>query len=430
MVTAGPDGHAGEAAGSRQRERSPARQHSLRRHNLALVLQHIAASEPLSRARIAAATGLTKATVSSLVDDLVGAGLVAELGPEARGQIGRPGSALTLNRGGLVGLGLEVNVDYIAVCVSDLAGGVRHLRTRVGDNRGQTPGRVLGRAARMARAAMGAARAEGRTVAGLAVALPGVVEAERGLLRIAPNLDWVDVPAAEFVAARLGPGAPEVMVDNEANLAALGELWFGGHQGLSDFVHVSGEIGVGAGIVVGRELFRGVMGFAGEVGHVTVQADGPPCRCGSRGCLEQVAGQEAIMRAAGLSGEAGTSVGQPGGSVAELLARARAGEARTLQAIEAAGRALGIAVAAVVNLVDTTTVVLGGLYTPLQPWLRAPFAEELQARVIGRRWSRVRVLTSRLGPDAAVRGAAGAVVREILSNPAAVRAGEGTVLST
>jgi predicted NBD/HSP70 family sugar kinase len=398
---------------------APARQHTMRHHNLALVLQQIASQGPLSRARIASLTGLTRATVSSLVDDLTQASLVTELGPSARGAIGRPGSAIALNPS-YVGLGLEVNVDYIAVCLSDLAGGVRYLRTRLGDNRRLTPGRVLSRAVRMARTAMRAAEAEGLRVAGLAIALPGLVEPERGLLREAPNLGWLDVPVVEFLTVRLEVERLPVLMDNEANLAALGELWFGGHEDLTDFIHVSGEVGVGAGIVIGRELFRGVMGFAGEVGHVTVRADGPRCRCGSRGCLEQIAGQEAIMRAAGLSGEAGTSMGQPGGSVAELLLRARTGEARTLEAIEAAGRALGIGVAAGVNLVDVPTVVLGGLYTLLEPWLRAPFSEELRARVIGRRGSGPRVLASRLGPDAAVRGAAGAVVREILANPAAV----------
>jgi predicted NBD/HSP70 family sugar kinase len=405
--------------------RSPARQHSLRAHNLALVLQQIATGGALSRARIAALSGLTKATVSSLVDDLVQAGLVTELGPEARGAIGRPGSALTLNRVGLVGLGIEVNVDYLAVCVTDLTGTVRHLRTRLGDNRRQSPGRVLGRAVRMARTAMDAATAEGLTVAGLAIAVPGLVEAEQGLLRTAPNLGWTDVLVGDFVARRLNPPGLPVLVDNEANLAALGELWFGGHEDLAGFVHVSGEIGVGAGIVVGRELFRGVRGFAGEVGHVTVQSDGPRCRCGARGCLEQVAGQEAILRAAGLTGEAGTSMGQPGGSVAELLARARAGEPRTLQAIQSAGRALGIAVAALVNVVDPDTVVLGGLYTVLEPWLREPLARELSERVLAQPWSPVRVIASRLGPDAAVRGAAGAVVKRVLSDPAAVLGSAG-----
>ena len=400
--------------------RSPARQDALRPHNLALVLQHIAAGEPVTRARLAAATGLTKTTVSSLVDDLVSARLVVELGPEARGEIGRPGSALALDPSGYAGIGLEINVDYIAVCLANLVGEVRYLRTRPRDNRAQSPAKVLGRAVRMIRTAVARAEAARLTVAGLAVAVPGPVETDSGLLRLAPNLGWVDVPVAAILADRLAGLDLAVVVDNEANLAALGELWFGGHHDLADFIHVSGEIGVGGGVVLSEELFRGVRGFAGEIGHVVVQPDGPRCRCGARGCLEQVAGQEAILRAAGLTGAVGTSIGQPGGSVAELLARARAGDPGTLRAVESAGRALGIGLSATVNVVDPSTVVLGGLYAALEPWLRGPLLEELSERAITHRWSPVRLLASRLGPDAAVRGAAGVVVKRVLSEPAAV----------
>jgi predicted NBD/HSP70 family sugar kinase len=403
----------------------PARQEALRPHNLALVLQGIASGEPVSRAGIAAATGLTKTTVSSLVDDLVDAGLVTELGPEASGRIGRPPSALILNRSRFVGVGLEINVDYIAVCVANLVGEVRSLRTRRRDNRDQSPAKVLGRALRMTNNAIVSAQAAGLTVAGLAVAVPGPVETDRGLLRLAPNLGWEEVPVAELLGDRLAARELPVLVDNEANLAALGELWFGGHDGLDDFIHVSGEIGVGAGIVIGGELFRGVRGFAGEVGHVAVQPDGPRCRCGARGCLEQLAGQEAILRAAGVDGAVGTSLGQPGGSVAELVARARAGEPGTLRAVASAGRALGMALSAAVNLVDPSTVVLGGLYASLEPWLREPLLAELSERAITQRWSPARVLASRLGPNAAVRGATGAVVKRVLADPSAVFAAAG-----
>ena len=400
--------------------RSPARQDARRPHNLALVLQHIAAGEPVTRARLAAATGLTKTTVSSLVDDLVSARLVVELGPEARGEIGRPGSALALDPSGYAGIGLEINVDYIAVCLANLVGEVRYLRTRARDNRSQSPAKVLGRAVRMIGTALARAEAARLTVAGLGVAVPGPVETDSGLLRLAPNLGWVDVPVAAILADRLAGHDLAVVVDNEANLAALGELWFGGHHDLADFIHVSGEIGVGGGVVLSEELFRGVRGFAGEIGHVVVQPDGPRCRCGARGCLEQVAGQEAILRAAGLTGAVGTSIGQPGGSVAELLARARAGDPGTLRAVESAGRALGIGLSATVNVVDPSTVVLGGLYAALEPWLRGPLLEELSERAITHRWSPVQLLASRLGPDAAVRGAAGVVVKRVLSEPAAV----------
>ena len=280
--------------------------------------------------------------------------------------------------------------------MTNLVGEVRYLRTRPRDNRGQSPAKVLGRAVRMTRTAIATAEDAQLTVAGLAVAVPGPVETDRGLLRLAPNLGWVDVPVADILADRFATRDLAVVVDNEANLAALGELWFGGHEDLDDFIHVSGEIGVGGGIVIGGELFRGVRGFAGEIGHVVVQPDGPRCRCGARGCLEQIAGQEAILRAAGLTGAVGTSLGQPGGSVAELLAMARDGEPDTLRAIESAGRALGIGLSATVNIVDPSTVVLGGLYAALEPWLSKPLLEELRERAIALRWSPVRA--ARLPP--------------------------------
>src|SRR4029453_5313712 len=109
------------------------------------------------------------------------------------------------------------------------------------DNRDQSPAKVLGRALRMTNNAIASAQAAGLTVAGLAVAVPGPVETDRGRLRLAPNLGWVDVPVAEILADRFAAHDLAVMVDNEANLAALGELWFGGHEDLDDLVHVSGE---------------------------------------------------------------------------------------------------------------------------------------------------------------------------------------------
>ncbi|WP_410050109.1 ROK family protein, partial [Actinomadura sp. CNU-125] len=112
--------------------------------------------------------------------------------------------------------------------------------------------------------------------------------------------------------------------DNEANLAALGELWFGGGTRLGDFVHVSGEIGIGAGIVVDGRVFRGAHGFAGELGHLVADPSGPSCPCGGRGCLEQIAGQDALLRAAGIpAGDASPAV---------LAGRLAAGDATALAA--------------------------------------------------------------------------------------------------
>jgi predicted NBD/HSP70 family sugar kinase len=443
---------------------APARQVSLREHNLALVLAEVADHGPISRARIAAATGLTKATVSSLVDSLVGAGLVTELDrTPVAGAIGRPASPLALAPPGPVGVGLEINVDYLATCTVDLSGTVRRRSVTAQDFRGRPAGEVLDLAAAAVTEAMDDARGAGADVAGLAVAVPGLVETREPVLRVAPNLGWRDVAVLDQLRARIRPGDRPgdrpcdrpcdrfgdrlgdrpcdrfgdrpgdrlgdrlgdvpMRLDNEANLGALGELWCGGHRDaagapLRSFVHVSGEIGIGAGLVVHGQVFRGVRGFSGEIGHLPVVGGGPVCRCGSVGCLEQVAGQDAILRAAGLGGHAGSANGQADGPLGTLVALATAGQARAVEAIEDAGHRLGTGIAALLNVVDVDAVVLGGSYARLAPWMQEPVKAELARRVLSAAWGRPRVLVSALGAEAAVRGAATSIVREVIAAPA------------
>ena len=396
----------------------PARPQLLKRRNLALVLGEIATSKRLSRAQLSSRTGLTKATVSTLVDALMEAGLVVEHDPE-RGLIGRPGSPVTLNPRGPAGLGIEINVDYVSLCVVDLAGAVRHRRMLSGDNRLLSPDVVLKRAARVATELCDEADGSGLTVAGLGVGVPGLVDFD-GVLHRAPNLlRWQGMAVAEQISDLVGRPLKAVYCDNEANLAALGELWFTRRPGLFDFVLVSGEIGVGAGIVIGGELFRGVRGLGGELGHVTVDPTGPPCSCGGRGCLETVAGQEALLKATGLAPGPASAISGPGGPAAELVARAVGGDETTVAAIEKAGRALGIALSAFLNVLDLPTVVLGGLYAELSPWLVGPVTAELVDRVVNYSWSPTEVVVSSLGGDASVRGAAGISTRRIIDDPAA-----------
>lgn len=399
----------------------PARQASLRERNLALVLAELADRGPASRARLAAATGLTKGTVSSLVDTLVGAGLVTELGPgPASGALGRPGQDVGLDPRGPVGVGLEINVDYLATCTTDLTGGVRHRQLVAEDFRGLDVSAVLARAAHAVRQAVQIATADGAPVAGLAVAVPGLVEADAEILRLAPNLGWRDVAVLAELRRRSGLPDLPMRLDNEANFAALGELWCGGQISTDapSFIHVSGEVGVGAGIVLDGSLYRGRRGFAGEIGHLPVKSDGPTCTCGGRGCLEQLAGQEPILRRSGMPATVSTLTGKPEGSIEGLVHRAQAGDRKALYAISSAGRSLGVALATLVNLLDVDTIVLGGLYAVLAPWLRGDVETELASRVLAAPQAPVRLLVSALGEEAAVRGAATSVLRDVLANPA------------
>jgi predicted NBD/HSP70 family sugar kinase len=289
----------------------------------------------------------------------------------------------------------------------------------VTDLRTAGPGRAIGRAAPMLRRALTEAAGSGRLVAGVAVAVPGLVQTGTDRVRLAPNLGWRDVPVLDLLRAGGVPDAVPLRLDNEADLAALGELWCGGHEELDSFVYVSGEVGVGAAVVVGGRLFRGLNGFSGEIGHLPVGVAGPVCACGGTGCLEQVAGQEALLRAAGLPPAPSTTFGRPEGPIAELVALASSGDPRALSAVADAGTALGTGIAAVINLVDVGTVVLGGVYAALAEWLTGPVDAVVRRRVLGAPWSPVRVTASRLGGEAAVRGAATTVVREVITDPAA-----------
>jgi predicted NBD/HSP70 family sugar kinase len=398
----------------------PLRQREMRDRNRALVLDAVARHEPVTRAQLAARTGLTKSSVSSIVGELLAAHLVVEQGTQRDGELGRPGTALTLARDGLAGLGLEVNVDYLAACVVDLARRTRVQYVEVGDNRARDPDAVAELLARLAAAAVAAASTQGLTISATCVAVPGLVDQETGTVLRAPNLGWCGVPLRRLLAGRV-PAAPgQVLVENEANVAALGELWFGDGAGFGDYVHISGEVGVGAGIVVGGRLFRGAHGHAGELGHTTLEPDGAACTCGGRGCLELFCGQEAILRSAGLDPAVSTSTGRADGPVSALVGRLGAGDRRALAALELAGRSLGVATASLVKLVDPDTVVLGGIYAVLAPWLADAFQAALLDGIPMTRSVPPRIAISALGPDAAARGAAGLVTAGMLARPGAL----------
>jgi predicted NBD/HSP70 family sugar kinase len=385
-------------------------QTTVRRANLAVVLRHLASVGSGSRAQIAAQTGLTRATVSSLVAELIELELLRETGETSspRG-VGRPGAELELANV-VVGVGLEVNVDYVAVSVEDLTGAVRYRRRSYRDNRGSSPGPVLDRLARVARAALDAVAHEGLRAAGVSVAVPGLVEDASGVVVLAPNLGWENLPVAAELEARLGL---PVHIENEANLAALAEHWRGAAVGLDDFVCVFGEVGVGGGVVLGGRLFRGYHGFGGELGHVTVDPEGRECRCGSRGCVETLVGQEAIARAAGISPVEGRSRSLTD----ELVRRAEEGSPAVVSALEEAGGWLGVALASTFNLLDLQAVVLGGCFGPLSPWLLEPTREMLVARSLAARSGSFSVLPSAFGDGAAVRGAAALSLRRVLDAP-------------
>ncbi len=381
--------------------RTGARQGTLREHNLAIVLERIVtATDAVSRARIAADTGLTRGTVSSLVDRLIDARLVAELEPVAGIGAGRPAVPLVPARGTVIALGLEINVDYAAVRAVDLAGETVFERVHEDDFRSGDPTRALTVLLGLADEALAHVDELGAQFAGACLALPGLVDRRTGPLRIAPNLQWRDVDVVALVGDH-PVAARELWLANEANLAARAEA-AARRDGPESFLYVSGEVGVGAAVVLGGEIFAGSHGWSGELGHTVVPVEGGPGRR-----LEELVGQDALMRSAGLDLAAG---------VAGLAAAAEVDDGRARAALERAGGLLGIGLANAVNVLDLDHVVLGGIYAPLAEWLRPGVEERLRVHVIGAPWAEVTVSPSRAGAYPALTGGALTVLRALVAD--------------
>ncbi|MFK0039906.1 ROK family protein [Paenarthrobacter sp. NPDC090517] len=386
---------------------APGRVGDVRRRNLSLVMDSIARTGDAkpSRAQLAAGTGLTKAAVSSLVADLVESGLVSEVGLYRDGERGRPGQGLELSaRRGVVGM--EINVDYLAVGLVDLGGNLRFHSTVESRNRGLAPEKVMERLGGLAAEAIAAAAAADISILGGGLAVPGLVDARRNLVLSAPNLHWEH---EALNPQNLLEGAPlGVRLSNEANSAALGELWYGGGQ--PDFLYVSGEVGVGGGVIIGSELYTGPGGSAGELGHIVVHPDGPGCSCGGAGCLETFAGQEAIFEAAGIP------EGSLGRRTELLLAALAAREPQATQAVHDAGRYLGVALASSARLMDIEAVVLGGHFAVLAEWLRPALLSSLDRYAPGL-LDPGNLTVSALEHSGTLLGAAGQVIRSVIESP-------------
>ncbi|WP_326794708.1 ROK family protein [Streptomyces sp. NBC_01808] len=434
---------------------SPRTQQALRQRNLSLALRAVAAGGPLSRAAVAARIGMTRAGVAAVVDELLRAGLLVELGPGRPGTVGRPGSALALNDRGPCGLGAEIGVDHLAVCAVDLRGRVRARVAADAANRDHPPGPVLARLAGLMEEVVAEVRGKGLTPTGLTVAVPGLIARDESTVVRAPNLGWQGVDLGPLL-----PAAPPARVGNEANLGALAEQRLehtaaeppgageDGDPGAGpalgpegqpaaalqaadrsspgpgrNFLFVSAEIGIGAAVVMDGELLRGAHGFAGELGHVPVRPQGRPCACGGRGCLEQYAGEEAVLRASGIDpARARAEHPGPGGRIAMLAARAADGDALVRTALREAGGALGIALAGAVNLLDPETVVLGGALAGLGPWV-VPAVERELGRRLADPARTVRLTVSALGGEGPLLGAALSEVDAVMEAPGAVAAG-------
>lgn len=395
-----------------------ARTPHVRRSNLALVLDQLRRRGSCSRSQLVAGTGLTRSAIAGLVGELEAIGLVVEARPAPDGRPGRPSPVVQVDNRGVVALAIEVFVDEIGVAIVALDGSIvssiRVARPRARVAVAETVADVATLVDRLTGqlADMGRRRAPHRVI-GCGVSVPGLVRDADGVVVAAPNLGWVDVSLADALASAIGRELP-IHVGNDADLGALAESRFGAGVGSDHMIFVSGEVGVGGGLVAAGQPVVGHLGFAGEIGHLPVNPDGRRCRCGSIGCWETEVGESALLERAGLDPDGGRD------AVEELLDRAASGERHAVAALASEARWLAIGIAGLVNVFDPDTVVLGGLFARVLPAIRAQLDVELADRRYLAARRDVAVVGAALGPQAVTVGAAELAFGPLLDDPAGV----------
>jgi predicted NBD/HSP70 family sugar kinase len=385
------------------------RSETVRRANLSAILRDLHVRGPQSRSELVVRTGLTRSAIRGLIGDLVAGGLVAERRAERLGTPGRPSPLVCPMAEAAVVLALDIEVDSLGAALIGLGGEVLE-HVRADRPRGHSSlVDIVDDLADLARTVR-ARRRNLREIA-IGVAVVGVVRRADGLVSMAPNLGWTDQPLGDRLARVLGDDTP-IFVANEADLGALAEARRGAAVGVDHILFVSGEVGVGGGLIVDGQPFTGVAGYGGEIGHLPVNPSGRRCPCGAVGCWETEVGAMSLLRRAGRS-ELEGRIG-----VDSILRDAAAGSAPALDALEETGRWLGLGLSGLVNVLNPRLVVLGGLFGRIHPYVARVVDQELDRRALAAPRRLVRVVAGSLGAEAPLRGAAELALEPMLADPA------------
>jgi len=386
------------------------RSETVRRANLSAIVRELHAGGPASRSELVVRTGLTRSAIRGLIGELSAADLVSEERAEPTGIPGRPSPVVDLNPDGAVVLGLEIAVDSIAAAMVGLGGHVFE-RIRVDRRTGRSSVEAI--AADLTELASGlrSRRPADEPLVGVGVAVVGVVRRSDGFVSTAPNLGWRDVPLGAALAKALAVAVP-ISVANDADLGALVEHRRGAAIGYRHVLFISGEYGVGGGLIVDGQPLTGAEGYGGEIGHLPVNPNGSPCRCGSVGCWETEIGEAALLRMAGRPTGGGR------GEVEAMLHEAEAGSPAALSALDHVGRWLGIGLAGLVNIFNPELIVLGGLFGRIHPFVGPVLEHELDRRALEAPRRLVRVVPATLGADAPLLGATELAFEPLIADPA------------
>lgn len=375
-------------------------QHLVKKNNKALVLQLIMHREPISRADIAQISGLHKATVSSLVNELLEEELIYESGPgESSG--GRRPVILHFNKVAGYAIGIDIGANYVLSVLTDLKGNIvlekNHTVT-------QTPyPTIMNLVKSMIQSLMTEMPQSRYGVVGIGVGVPGIVNKE-GTVLLAPNLGWKNTNLKLDLEELF---EVPVIVENEANAGAFCEQKFGAGKDYENMVYTSAGIGIGVGIFLNRELYQGKNGFSGEMGHMIIDMNGKPCNCGSKGCWEAYASEHALLEQAGSSIEAVLELAKNHNQTAQGL-------------FKEVGKYLGIGINNIINTFNPDQVIIGNRLALAREWIEEPIKTTIENHTLTHHQNELQLDFSKLEQYSTVLGVSAFAVENFIKEDSKV----------
>jgi glucokinase-like ROK family protein len=392
-------------------------QEKVRKVNRSLVLNTLRLHAPASRAEVANITGLTRGTVSNIVNVLIEDGLVFE-DKLQDSKIGRPSVLLGLRPDGGAVVGVEIGVNFISVLLTNFTAKTLW-ETRVETTSPQSQTDIINQAEKCIDQALAIAKEQKLRPLGIGVGLPGLVNVRQGNLIMAPNLHWKDLPLRLMWNQRFHL---PIYIDNEANLAALGEYYFGVARNVDNFIYLTSDIGLGGGIMIDGRLFRGGHGYGGEIGHIQRNPLGEQCGCGRTGCWETQVGPRAVLRRVKNElqiHQDQTLLDACSGNfdclTFDMVVKfALDGNVICRQAIEEVAVNLGVGIADLVNIFNPDLIVIGGAFILGKDILQSIIEKTIFSNALQPSIENLRIKFSERNTEACVLGAVAVVLDDIL----------------
>ncbi len=384
----------------------------MRESNISLVLDIVRQRSPISRREISRLTHLSPSTVSSIVDKLIAAGFITE-SPASAAKVSRRPVYLRLNPQMHFPLGIEIETHQLLGLVMNLCGDILHHET-IPLPETDYPG-VLCRVVELYQRLV--QEMPGASILGVGIASPGYVDSQKGTVVFSSNLGWRDVPVLDVVSKQIDT---PVFVQSNIQAVALGELWYGAGVGREDLICVRVGSGIGAGIIIGGEIYRGPQDRAGHFGHMIIERGGRRCRCGNLGCLEAYVSTSALLQQVerGLTANADTQVVLLSTSRNEkldaIIQAGKEGDRFVLNIFEEMGNYLGIGLTNLVNLLNPELIIIAGGMAKAGDLLLEPLRRALALHAYP---PLPEVTTTRLGEYTVAVGAATRVIQHVFENP-------------